>query len=242
MNPLLLALALSSTDANAKDMAPPMWGIGPTLSTLVFPFNHPISLPTVQDEALVDGVTDPYVNTEGVLNTMSDDQFHDVRGDAALGFRGVIYFNNEWRAGMRGNLGFGKDYSSGLFGLEVDKILFSDGRLNAFAGAGIGLGSMKFKSDDGNAYVKAPQYPIRGQVGGLYKLNKSAIELSFFLQIPISGRATLYIEPENGDSTEIETRNLNPISYMSGGLELAYYFGDFKQREGKKKGKGKRGR
>lgn len=247
MLPLLLGLALSST-AHANDLAPPMWGVGPTLSTILLPGNYPSTLPRLKS-----GETAPKDLLDENEKTLSDDYFSQVRGDAAIGVRGLIYANRTWRGALRGQLGFGSNYTSRQLTLEVDKSLLNEGRISAFVGGGIGIGGMTFKSEnpevaegveqiDYNALYKAQTYPLRVHAGGDYRLNKYMIEMSLFGQLPLPGNQTLYYDDKDGVAQEAQIGiGFNPLQYVQLGFEISGYWGDFKTREGQG-GKGKKGK
>jgi hypothetical protein len=250
MLPLLLGLALSST-AHAGDLAPPMWGVGPTFSTILLPGNFPSTLPRLKS-----GETTEAALLDENGKTLSDDYFSPIRGDAALGVRGLIYANRTWRGALRGQIGFGSNYTSRQITLEVDKSLLNEGRISAFVGGGIGIGGMTFKSEapdvpegeektEFDAYYKAQTYPLRVHAGGDYRLNKYMVELSLFGQLPIPGNQTLYYDDKDGVSQEAQIGiGFNPLQYVQLGFELSGYWGDFKTREGQGKNgkKGKKGK
>ena len=250
MLPLLLGLALSSTAHAASDLAPPMWGVGPTLSTMLIPGRFPSTLPRLKSDE-----TAPKDLLAENEKTLSDEYFSQVRGDAAIGVRGLIYANKTWRGAVRGQIGFGSNYTSRQLSLEVDKSFFSEGRMSAFLGGGIGIGGMTFKTDDTpatdaepdpieyNAYYKAQTFPLRVHAGGDYRLNHYMIELSLFAQLPLPGNQTLYYDDKDGNAQEAQIGiGFNPLQYGQLGIELSGYWGDFKAREGQGKKKGKKGK
>lgn len=232
----LLAAALFSGAAQAE---PFMWGAGPTISTMVLPGQHPLSWPQAKK---VDGER-PAIGVYGDNDSgrLSEPYFEKVRGDVALGGRGVMYLNRDWRGGMRGQFGFGNNYRSSQLTLEVDKVIGGESGAFAFVGGGVGIGSMRFNSAQDDAFLKARNYPLRGHVGGYYKINgKAAIELSLFAQLALPSFQTL--TTAGGDEIDMGV-GVNPLSYSHIGAELTAYFGDFTPPKGGKKGKkGKKGK
>lgn len=250
MLPLVFALALSST-AHAQDLSPPMWGVGGSIGTLLIPGQFPLSNPRLKGDA-----TAPGVLLEDNGKTLSEDVFAGVKGDAVIGARGMVYMNRTWRGSADFQLGFGKDFTSRQFTLEVDKTLVGEGPISAFFGAGIGMGGMTFKSagaaDDASevnativdsAEYRARTFPVRARVGADYRLNKSMFELSLFGQLPLPSTQTLTYEDASGSAQEADVGvGLNPLQYVQFGVELSGYYGDFKAREGgKNKGKRNKG-
>ena len=239
MNSVLVALALT---AGTADAGPYMWGVGPSISTMVMPGEHPLSWPVAKK---VDGerpAIAPYGNNDS--GKLSEPYFEKVRGDVSLGAKGLFYLNKDWRGVAHGQLGFGSNYRSSQLSLGIDKIIGGESGAFAFVGGGLGVGSMKWDSTQDSAELKVKHFPLKGQVGGYYKINgKSAIELSIFAQLPMPSLQTLTTD----DGTEIDMGvGLNPLAFTHFGVELTGYFGDFKAKGGggKKKGKkkGKKGR
>ncbi len=231
MTSILVALALSASTAEAK---PYMWGVGPTVSTMVIPGQHPVSWPQSQK---IDGERqDIGLYGSSDSGRLAEPYFDKVRGDVAFGGRGMLYLNSDWRGAMRGQFGFGSNYRSSQLTLEVDKILAGENGAFVFLGGGAGVGSMTFKSQEDSAYLKLRDVPLRFHGGGYYKINqKSAIELSLFFQLPIPSMQVLNTDEGN----EIDmTSGVNIFSYSHFGVELTGYYGDFsKPRSGRGKGK-----
>lgn len=247
---ILFAMALTST-AQAQDLTPPMWGVGGALGTMLIPGDFPLTNPRLKGDATAPGVL---LDENG--KTLSEDVFTGVGGDAYLGLRGMVYMNRTWRGSADFQLGFGKNYTSRQFTLEVDKTLVGEGPISAFFGAGIGMGGMTFKSagaaEDASelnaeivdsAMYKARTFPVRARVGADYRLNKSMFELSLFGQLPLPSQQTLYYDDAAGAAQEAEVGvGFNPLQYVQVGIELSGYYGDFKTREGgKNKGKRNKG-
>jgi hypothetical protein len=229
--PLLLALA---TPTAVAGNGPFMWGVGPTVSTIAYPGKHPLLFPKIPDDA--DGKFNRDVNDNGRITSLNE-----VRGDASVGARGVIYLNPDIRAGLRVHAySFGADYGAADFTIEAEKIFFKESKAAAFAGAGIGFGKMTFEgdSDEGVDGLKNPKlemstYLARGQVGGIYRMDKYAIELGLFANLLMPG--VVEFTGQSGDQVEIDGVG-GKGTYWHGGLEATFYFGDFVPPKGHKSG------
>ena len=164
--PLLLALSGSDAlAAKSEDDGPWMWGVGPTVGTIVYPGRFPAKLP-----AALDGLG-------------------DVNGDVKLGGHGMVYLDAQNRLGTHVDFGLGKGFSSIAWTLEYERVLVRGGGFHVFAGAGGGFGKYKF-SNDTVGTLKVPTYEIRGQLGAMYKQHRTAEELSIFLKVPFNGNPT----------------------------------------------------
>ncbi len=159
----LILAALTAAPAHA-DSGPWMWGVGPTLGTIVYPGRFPASL-------------GDYPALEG-----------KVRGDVITGAHGVVYLDGSNRLGSHVDLGIGSGYTSAAWTLEYERILVRGGGIHVFAGGGLGFGSYTLKDDAGKLHT--PTYELRGQVGALYKQKQTAEELSVFVKLPFNGNPT----------------------------------------------------
>lgn len=234
MTSLLLLAALAGSNDAVAAKGPKMWGVGPSISTQVFPPSVPSTNPKFDnwgDEIEGTAIGTAYADEKGRLNK---DKYPGVAGDFQLGAKAMVYFNDEWRVGLRPNIGMGKNFSSFNMNVELDKILFTGSGMAAFMGGGLGMGRMKFKSheDDGSDYTLG-NYIARLHAGGYYKLKKQAIELSLYTKIPFAYRQELHVEDESFGLNA----GLNPVQYFAIGIEATVYFGDFVSKNPKKKGK-----
>jgi hypothetical protein len=235
---LPLVLGLGAPDAQAANNGPMMWGVGPTFSTIAFPGGHPLKWPKLSE-------ADAALMPAGELDdNRKITTLDEVRGDMAVGARGVFYFNKEWRGGLRTHLfSAGANYNALDFTLEADKMLFNQSRLGAYGGVGLGFGKMKFGAEESDAELKLSTYLLRGQLGGIYRLKKAAIEVGLFVQPTFPGLQ----EYTATDGTVAEIEGLfgskdtgGGGTFWHGGLEATVYFGDFqppKKKSNKKGGK-----
>jgi len=204
---LALLVALTAATADAGSGGPYMWGVGPQVSTIAYPGRYPASFPK---------------KTSGL---------EEVKGDMGVGARGVLYLDKFARFGGRVQKGFGPGFSSVALTGEYDQILGGSNAVYAFVGGGLGVGQLKFDSDEGGT-LKVPDYVFRGHVGGYYREKTRAYEISMFAQICLPGVQD-YTAPDT------ETTQVKGGFYSHLGVEATVYFGDFKPPSSKKKKKKK---
>jgi hypothetical protein len=214
-----MILALLIQTASAMDMK--WWGAGPTLGTMVFPSQYPISFPAGAREG----------------KTTSGDPLVDKVGfDLEIGARGVLYPTAAGRLGARVVFGFG----GGVFGrqqftLEYEAALVKQGSFQVLAGAGIGVGHERFRDADGNDYLDVSYYPIRGELAGLLRDGTRAYELALWGQYHITGNQKYYAS--SNDASPIDGKGDSLVSgalYFAIGIESTVFFGDFKTDKKKK--------
>lgn len=198
----LLALLLSAPGQAAS--GPWMWGVGPTVGTIVYPGRFPASIP------------DAYPELDG-----------KVRGDVIIGAHGVMYIDGDNRLGSHVDLGFAGGYSSVAWTLEYERIFVRGNGIHLFGGGGLGFGSYSL-SDEDLGRLRTPTYELRAQVGGLYKQKQTAEELSIFVKLPFNGNPVF--TPEGGDKVDAEAGG----NWFHVGLQGTVYFGDFKVKDNKK--------
>jgi hypothetical protein len=237
MNSLFLLAALAGPNDAVAAKGPKMWGVGPSISTQVFPPSIPNSrskFDNWKDDMENTAVGEAYADENGKLQ---EGKYPGVQGDFQLGAKAMVYFNDEWRMGVRPNFGMGKNFSSWNVNLEIDKILISSGGMNAFMGGGLGMGRMKFTSaEEDDSYYNLGNYIARIHAGGYYAFKKQAVELSLYAKFPFAYRQVLHVgEEEYGLNS-----GFNPVQYFAMGLELSVYFGDFVMKNPKKKKRGKK--
>ncbi|NOY28282.1 MAG: hypothetical protein GXP62_20675 [Oligoflexia bacterium] len=230
---VLLAAILGGT-ANAATQ-PWMWGVGPTLGTIVYPGRFPLSVP------------DAYSQLEG-----------KVRGDVIFGGHGVLYIDGENRLGTHVDIGAAADYNSVDWTLEYERIFVRGSGVHLFGGGGLGFGSYTLKDQDGvnastgngngngngttttgtgsapgstldDGKLRTPTYQVRLQVGALYKQTQTAEELSIFVKVPLNGNPTW--TPAGGTRVDAEGGG----NWFHVGLQATVYFGDFKVKGNKKR-------
>lgn len=195
-----------------------MWGVGPSISTVVFPVSYPGALPTTLPEEFAP---------------------EPARADVQLAGRGLFYLNKDSRIGARGGFGFGRSWGTRWIDVEYERILTSEAGFHLLFGGGIGLGSNTF-TDDLNNRLDVAFMLGRAQFGATYRDKVRAYELALFGQypLPLEHRYT----PASGQEETLRGRGAR---YGQLGMEVTVLFGDFtpaRRAGGKRKVKGKTGR
>lgn len=200
MIPLLTALLAAPAHA---DSGPWMWGVGPTVGTVVYPGRFPAAVP------------DAYAELDG-----------KVRGDVILGGHGVIYIDGDNRLGSHVDLGLASGYNSVAWTIEYERIFVRGSGIHVFAGGGLGFGSYTLKDED-LGKLRTPTYELRAQAGALYKQDFTAEELTIFVKLPFNGNPVF--TPTGGDKVDAEGGG----NWFHIGLQGTVYFGDFKVKDNK---------
>lgn len=203
----LLLAAIAIAPAEAADSGPWMWGVGPTLGTIVYPGRFPASVP------------DAYGALDG-----------KVRGDVMTGVHGVLYIDGDNRLGSRVDLGLGSGYTGLAWSLEYERILLRGGGVHLFAGGGLGFGSYSIK-DEAIGKLHTPTYEVRAQVGALYKQKSTAEQLEIFVKLPFNGNPT-FTAP-GAEKVDAEGGG----NWFHVGLMATVYFGDWTMPASEKKKK-----
>ena len=121
----LLLAALLPTQALAD--GPYMWGVGPTINTMVYPGEHPAAWP---------GGT-KVENDEGTKVPLLD----KTRGDVGMGVHGVLYMRKHQRIGAHAWYATGANgFRSPNFTLEYDFEGTEANGVGVLGGLGLGLG------------------------------------------------------------------------------------------------------
>lgn len=201
---LTLAALLLSAPSQAATEGPWMWGVGPTIGTIVYPGRFPISVPTEYSE--LDGM---------------------VRGDVILGLHGVMYLNGDHRLGTHLDAGIARGFSSIGWTLEYERIFLRDSGVHLFGGGGLGFGSYKL-TDEELGTLRTPTYELRAQVGALYKQKVTAEELIIFAKLPLNGNPTF--TDLDGEKVDAEGGG----NWLHFGLQATVYYGDFTSKKDKK--------
>jgi hypothetical protein len=250
-----LAGMLSSTEAWAKknSFEPWMWGIGPSIGTVVVPGHFPLALPTkinnydFIDEGPRAGDENSDDPKRDLLN--GDPRFTSierVRDDVRLGFDGFYGIDKDNRVGAGVGTAFGTGYSDVFFTLNYDRVIVSENPFNVVVGGGAGFGSMRFKGTNEeikgfeNELLRLPYFPLKVRLQGQLRNGGSMFGLGIFGQTAVPSN-TFYTDLDGNDQS-IESP-LNLFLYLSAGLEFTVQFGDFtapKKNAGGKKG-GKQG-
>ena len=211
---LLLLWTLVMTPFASAQEGPFMWGVGPTLSTVVLPGAMPFNFP---DEA-------------------DDLGFEKTGGDVGIGVHAVMYMRHTQRFGTHAwyHTGAG-GYSSPNLTLEYDFVGSSANGVTVLGGLGGGFGSQSWENDNGDK-LKMNTFIARGQGSVNFRTPTVCYELAAFVNMYFP--ANTKIEKKTGETIDA-AYTLYPVL----GLEFTAFFGDFKPPgKGKGKGKGRKGR
>ena len=236
--PFLLSVLTAPSHAAS---GPHMWGVGPAVSTIVYPGSYPGDLPHFNED--IDSLS-------GMLDDDPESTMDKTKGDFALAGRGLLYLKNKQRLGARLQMGFGGGMTMTNFTLEYEQSLLREDNINIFAGGGLGVGALKFSQADastGTNVLSLNTYIARGQVSAIYrdkqgKKNKAddrAYELSLYAILFAHGPESFrnddkgidVVDPDSFTlfaSDEDEQQKLKGGSYSPFlGLEATIFFGDF---------------
>lgn len=249
---LVLAGVVASGEASAKKngLEPFMWGVGPSIGTIVVPGRYPLQFPSkinnydFIDEGPRAGDEDGEEPKRDLLN--GEPRFTSmerVRDDLRLGVEGFYGINKDHRVGAGVGTAFGRGYSDLWFTFNYDNVIVSEQPFNVVAGIGAGFGSMKFKgsNEEINGFedelLRIPYFPVRGRLQGQFRNRTTMFGLGLFGQTAVPSN-TFYTDLDGNDQS-IESP-LNLFLYLSAGLEFTVQFGDFTPP--KKPGKGPKGK
>lgn len=230
--------------ALAGSSSPYMWGVGPEVGTIILPFQHPIGFPRIVTGTDADG--------DDVKERLGgeSDSFDKTGGDILLGGKGLLYVNKKNR--FEGQIGFGLgsgNYRSAEATVEYELVPLSENGVEAFVGAGLGLGSMRWATfcpnDLESTCPDEVENPgelhfstllLRASAGVMFRQPTRSYELSAFFHYVVAGNNRF---TPQGSATDIDASG-GFYPYL--GLAGTLYFGDFKPPgEGGKKKKKKSG-
>ena len=250
---LVLAGTLSATDASAKKngLEPFMWGVGPSIGTIVVPGRYPLALPSkINNYDFIDegprAGADDGDNKNRDTDAQGDPRFTSierVRDDLRLGFEGFYGIDRDNRVGAGVGTAFGRGYSDLWFTFNYDRVVITKHPFNVIVGAGAGFGTTRFKGTNEeingfeNEVLRLPYFPLRVRLQGQLRNGGSMFGLGLFGQTAVPSNT--YYTDLDGNDQSIESP-LNLFLYLSAGLEFTVQFGDFTPP--KKPGKGPKGK
>lgn len=240
--------------ASPAEAAPHMWGAGGHVSTMVIPGRYPITFPNkVDNYNFIDeeepGGGDPNSDEpKRDLDANGDPLFHGlerVKNDVSFGGDFVYYIDKDNRIGALAQMGVGRRYFDMNIMARYDRVYANASEFELLVGGALGVGSMRFRGS-GPEKLAVSYFPIRANLGGLYRTDTMAFQLSLFAQSSIPSNQTY----TKFDGTVVESVGtaFSLFSYLSSGLEFTFMYGDFKPprkgkgKGGKGKGKGKGGK
>jgi hypothetical protein len=216
------------------------WGVGPLVGTTGFPIEYPAVMPALAQDADGNNLVEP------------------VRFDLRVGGHAVYYLGGGARIGTR--LWYGGNFdtwSAQEITAEYELILTKEDKFQVLAGGGLGYGHDRFgASADAkkpDAYLDVVYFPLRAQLGALWRDRTRAYEVDIFATWHIAGEqrfsatgdaadeetGTAVADPFGSDATKSDA-----ALYAAIGAEATVYFGNFKNKGGGKdddKGGGKGG-
>lgn len=223
--------------------ADPWWGIGPELGTMGFPVEYPALMPALAQTSKGANLVDP------------------VRFDLRLGAHGVYYIGKSGRLGARlqysGNFAA---WNAQEATAEWDWVLMRQDNFQFFGGVGLGFGHDHFAAAEPakgtDPYLDVTYFPVRGQLGMLWRDRTRAYEANLFATWHIAGDQRFsktgdVADEETGtavaDPFGTDTKKSDAALYVAVGAEITVYFGNFRNKgggnddndgkKGKKKGK-----
>ncbi len=199
MKRLLIACTALLCSTAARAEGPYMYGYGLDVGTMLVPGQYPSVLPKQirQDEA---------------------SQIEKVWQDMHLGLEVVAYSNARHRFGAAGAVGFGKNFRDRYFMLKYARVMPWDAG-EIVLGGGAGVGRSKYTTD-GPEELKTPYYPLRVELGPVFRYDFMAIQPQLYGQYNVTW-AHFYTNPE-GEEEDVGTGLYGMI-----GVELNVYLGEF---------------
>jgi hypothetical protein len=164
------------------------------------------------------------------LKIAEDTTIEKVRGDMVLGVEGLYWADKNHRLAGSVGLGLGSGYNDAHLILKYDRMHAMDA-LDTFVGGGVGVGVSSWRGED-DEHLRVPYYPIRGEVGALFRQKTFAFQALIFLNLNLPGRQTLTL----ADDTEYES-GFGWSFYPQLGAEVQLLFGDFTKPRKKNKKK-----
>lgn len=206
----LLAASVTTSPAIASDGGK-MWGVGARIGTLAWPSAYPSKWP----------------------NEVPDDtNLTEARGDFLLGAGGLYYLNKSQRMGLNGTLDLGTGFRDANLMLKYGAIKDFDA-LDWVIGGGLGIGRTTWSAPEGDEALVISNYPLRLETGLMMRQKTWAVEALVFGQYALPGAKTY----TRANGTEVDAGNWG--FYWQLGLEVGFYYGDFKYKDSSKNKKKK---
>ncbi len=194
-----------------------MWGVGPTVNTIVWPSSYP----------------------NGGLVSKLDDDMDETTSDMGIGAHGVLYLGKKKRIGSHAWYGFGTGgYRSLNWTVDADLFGTDSSGVGVLGGFGAGLGTQRWEDPD-EGELKMGTFILKGQGAVTYRSarNRQAYELGGYVGVVLPGTATF--QPTGGEKETLSGADSTGI-YPQIGIEATVYFGDFSPPKSRKKGKKRR--
>ena len=212
----------------------PMWGVGLTAQTNLYPFGYPLSLPTTTVEG---------ANPKDNLQTSSY--------VGTIGGKFVGYLSPNFRGAFRPVYSFGSQqsgFSALSASLELDKIVSDYNGIHLFLGGGVGTGGFVFEQDEDGRLSGRNLY-LRGHGGALMSSRTTAWEIALFAELGFVGEERYEYDDTSYSNGGLFNKDPEGslgwgVYYPVIGVEVSGYIGDFttSKRKSRKKSKRKRRR
>jgi hypothetical protein len=192
-----------------------MWGVGPTVNTIIWPSSYP----------------------NGGLVSKLDNDMDETTGDLGIGGHGVLYFKKKMRVGSHLWYAFGTGrYRSWNWTVDADLWGIESNSVSVLGGFGAGLGTQRWKDYD-HGELTMGTYILKTQGSVTYRTKRQAYELGSYVGILLPGQVDF--QPTGGEKESIDGVDSGGF-YLQIGLEATVFFGDFKPPKSKKKKKKKK--
>ena len=192
-----------------------MWGVGPTVNTIVWPSSYP----------------------NGGLVTKLDDDMEETTSNMGVGAHGVLYLGKRKRMGSHLWYAFGNGgYKSWNWTVDADLWGTDSSGVSVLGGFGAGLGTQRWEDQD-HGELKMGTYILRAQGSATYRMRRQAYELGGWAGVVLPGTAKF--QPTGGEQETLSGADSTGF-YPQIGLEATVYFGDFTPPKSRKKGKKRR--
>jgi len=199
---ILLAL-LQVSEAASNNIY--MWGVGPQVSTVIYPTRFPGGFP----------------------NALEDWNYDKSRGDVEIALRGLFYLNLDSRLTGRVQLGGSPGWLTRSVDIGYDSMLTRNSGFHTMAGLSGGLGRDRYTDNDGDE-LEVSFANLRVNFGGIYRNKTQAYELCVFAAYHLPFEH-LY---QPGINEQVIKGAGGTYGML--GIEAAIYFGDFKPPTSKK--------
>jgi opacity protein-like surface antigen len=194
-----------------------MWGVGPSVNTIVWPSSYP----------------------NGGIASKVDDDMEETTGDIGIGAHGVLYFKKKQRIGSRVWYGTGSGgYRSMNWTVDADLWGTESNGMSALGGFGLGLGTQRWQDNDVGELTMST-YILKGQGSVTYRRRQQAYEIGAYAGFVLPG--TVDFQPIDEDKYRIDGASSAGL-YPQIGIQATVFFGDFKPPTSGKKKKGKKRR
>lgn len=196
---LLISAAGLATPTEAHALDAYMWGVGPRVGTSFLPAKHPVKWPRiVEDDASIEKIGFDFIG----------------------GVDAVYYINKHGRTGLTLGGGVGTRFTD-LHALFKYSYLTQTGAMDFLFGGGAGFGSQTMRGED-LAQLRVGYFPLRLEGSALVRDGSRGYQATLFGQMNIPSNHFY----TNAAGEDVDVRG-TPVNYVSAGIEITVFFGDF---------------